>query len=108
MRLSEMVAGKTTGDKTALVTAILNNINGEHLRLILKSIAICERNCKGNCPLWIADKQWFTPLKNVQAITEKFRDEPKTLPLLQADFTNEIASIDNDKELSSNPKKDTA
>jgi hypothetical protein len=86
IKLSAMVCRKTTGDKKDLIEAILKNTPPEHLQKILKSIIMCNKQCKENCPLWIVEKQWITPIKNVQAIVEKYRADLRTLPLLQADF----------------------
>ena len=97
-RLSGMVNGKTNGDKNALVSFILNGTNAEHLRLILKSIVMCERECKENCPLWIVEKQWMTPLKNVRTIVEKYSTDLKTLPLLPADFKEKLAKTKTDEK----------
>lgn len=88
-RLSGIVNGRATGDKEMLVSLILKNISSEHLHLILKSIVMCEKNCKESCPLWIAEKQWITPLKNVLTIVEKYKTNLKTLPLLTAEFKEE-------------------
>lgn len=84
-RLSGMINGKTVGDKNSLVSSILENTSPEHLRTILKSIVMCERKCKECCPLWIVERQWIIPLKNVKTLIEKYSDA-RALPLLPADF----------------------
>ena len=86
IRLSAMISGKTTGDKKELIASILNHSQCEHLRKILKSIIICNQQCKEKCPLWIVEKQWVTPIKNVQTIVEKYGTNLRPLPLLPADF----------------------
>lgn len=85
-RLSAMTNGKITGDKKELIASILKNSQPEHLRKIIKSIIICNQQCRENCPLWIVEKQWVTPVKNVRTIIEKYGVNLRTLPLLPADF----------------------
>lgn len=86
MRLSAMVNGKTTGDKKELITSISKNSRPEHLRKTLKTIIICNRECKENCPLWIIERQWIKPVKNVETIIKKYSTNLRKLPLLPADF----------------------
>jgi hypothetical protein len=95
-RWSAMLGSRACPDKETLVSFILNNMNDEHLRPVLKSIIMCERQCKTNCPLWIVEKKWIAPLKNVRWVTETYKISEKTLPLIPADI-NEKNSVDHPK-----------
>ena len=96
-RYSEMVCGKKTGNKKELISNILENSRPEHLRKIVRSIIICNQQCEKNCPLWMIEKQWVTPVKNVQAIITKYGENLRSLPLLPADF-DEYSENNPDKK----------
>jgi hypothetical protein len=106
-RLSSMVGGRTAGDKAKIIASILGNTNSNHLHLILKSIIMCEKQCKESCPLWIVEKQWITPLKNVRTVIEKYSTNLKTLPLLPADFKEERNNNDPVEKENPTDNRDT-
>jgi len=93
-RISITLNGKSTSDKLGLVSEILNNMSNEQLRLALKSIVTCERKCKTDCPLWVIEKHWIMPLRNVQSFLEKYHiQEGSPVPLVPAEFKEKSEDV---------------
>jgi hypothetical protein len=97
-RLATAVNGTKALNKKKLASHILAEMTGEHLRLILKSIVTCTKECETNCPIWNFEKELISPLRNVESILRKYgiSDNPP-LPLIPAN---------SDKEAENSHRKD--
>jgi hypothetical protein len=102
IQISAIVNGKTTGNKRELISVILANSKPEHLRKIIRSVITCERRCSEDCPLWMIEKQWITPIRNMQAIIEKYSANIRTLPLVTADFVEPFEDKERTNNLTEN------
>lgn len=89
-RLSVTLNGKNSPSKIRLVSQIHENMDGENLRFVLKSIVTCERKCDTDCPIWTLEKQLLSPLRKVQSLLNRFDlTGSKPIPLIPADFDEE-------------------
>lgn len=83
-RLAQAINCNCTGNKNPLAYDILQKIEGQHLKLILKSIVICDRTCETNCPIWNIEKRLITPLRNIERIVGTYNEPQLTPPLILA------------------------
>jgi hypothetical protein len=65
------VGGKTSASKEDMAIIVGSRITGEHLRLILKQIIICDQTCGTQCPIYSIEKNLIKPLRNVDNLWER-------------------------------------
>jgi hypothetical protein len=96
-RMAHIVGGSTNGNKTHLVSIIMPQIENEHLRLILKQVIICDRNCD-NCPICALERNLIRPLKNIQMLWENSsKDLTCNPPLVLTEYKDETGHTQQKK-----------
>ncbi len=100
-RLSLSVNSKKAPDKRQLASDIAAVMDGEHLRLVLKSIVTCPRKCETSCPIWDFERRILLPLRNMQSIFRKYETrDRRPIPLVPADLN------EKHEESTHKPKRD--